>query len=103
MSLENTQGVLAIRHGEFLQIHEEKPTGEHVYAVALVSVPLPPEPASPKAEGLAVICAGRSGAEGKWGYLFLEKDTKQEIGALMLDRAKVDIGKWYWLRLTKNI
>lgn len=99
---EVPQGVLSFRYGEYQQYFEEQPEGDYVYAVALVATPMPPEPTSEKAEGLSVACAGKSGKDGTWGYLAIEKDTKQLIGAFLHDELKAEPGKWYWLRLADH-
>jgi len=75
------------------------PKAEYVYAVAIVKVPTLPEPKSSKGEGLATIVAGKVREENVWGYLHFEKDTKQTIAAFMLDEAKCEIGKWYFIRV----
>jgi hypothetical protein len=97
---DNAQGVLSTRFGEWFQLFEEDPGGPFVYAVALVEVPPLPEPASSKGEGLALVVAGRCGTEGRWGYFHAEKDAKQEVASYLHDDCKVEVGRWYFLRLT---
>lgn len=98
------QGVLALRFGEFREYFPwedgKTPDGDFVYAVSLVAAPLPPAPASVKAEGFALVCCGRGGKDGVWGYFHVEKDSKQAIAADLHDKLEAKAGEWFWLRLS---
>jgi hypothetical protein len=97
--LAETQGVLAIRNGEMRQYHQTPPANlDNVFAVAVVKVPLPPEPHSEGADPMVVIAAG-IGKERKWGWLAVEKDTRQLIAAELVDEVNAVPGQWYFLRL----
>lgn len=101
------QGVLALRFGEFRQYfpwNEGKPPeGDFVYAVALMEAPLPPRPNSSTTEHFGVACCGKAGRAGTWGYINVEKDTKQVIGADLVDLIKAKVGEWVWLRLSTKV
>ncbi len=101
---EAFQGVFAIRHGEYRQYMEadEMPPEDVHFAVAVIPVPEMPFKCSSKAENLCLVCAGRSGTDGNFGYLHLEKDTKQMIAEDMMDKFKLRVGVWYWLKLTRD-
>jgi hypothetical protein len=97
---ENAQGVLATRQGEIMSLTENDPGGSYVYAVILLSVPSLPRPSSDKAEDLVLVVAGKIGTDNRWGYIHVEKDTKQEVAAYLHDACKVEVGRWYFLQLT---
>jgi hypothetical protein len=104
MNHEGHQGVLAIRQGErrsYIPVEgNDPPVGDHVFAVCLISVPFPPEPRCPKAEGWTLIAAFK-GENGTWGWINVEKDTKTMICEDMLDECMCEPDQWYWLLLSK--
>ena len=101
MNRAGSQGVLAVRQGEYRQYypisdHPEAPAG--AFAVCLIKTPpLPPQPHRADAEGTTIVGAFL-GAAGTWDWLHIEEDTKQMICEDMVDECKV--GEWYWLEFT---
>ncbi len=99
---------LAMRPGEQLHFSEGPYDYGETYAVMLLETPKFPGVGHIESKPLSVICAiqhsvivGDSG-EYKWGWVHLEPNTKEIIGA-GLTRFNADTNKWYCMLISGGI